>query len=100
MGLASLGLDTGVLCDFIYSVLLLNAIFGLDFLLGAPCISAAGEPTRSELSSTSFCFDATGCPGDLSLRATLPFYTFSTTIQPPYMLLKMGHPLQSQTTTG
>jgi poly(3-hydroxybutyrate) depolymerase len=27
-----------------------------------------GEPTRSELSSTSFCFDATGCPGSLPVR--------------------------------
>ena len=33
MGLASLGLDIGVLCDFLYSVLLhvFSAIWGLDF---------------------------------------------------------------------
>jgi hypothetical protein len=32
MGLASLGLDIGIFCDFLCSVLLLNAILGLDFL--------------------------------------------------------------------
>jgi hypothetical protein len=32
MGLASLGLEIGTFCDFLYSVLLLNAILGLDFL--------------------------------------------------------------------
>ena len=32
MGLASFGLDIGILCAFLYSVLLLNVILGLDFL--------------------------------------------------------------------
>jgi hypothetical protein len=34
MGLASLGLDIDIFCDFLYSVLiiLLKAILGLDFL--------------------------------------------------------------------
>jgi hypothetical protein len=32
MWLASLGLDIGIFCDFLDSVLLLNAILGLDFL--------------------------------------------------------------------
>ena len=33
MGLASLGLDIGIFCDFLYSVLLLSVILGLlDFL--------------------------------------------------------------------
>jgi hypothetical protein len=32
MGLASLALSTGVFCDFLYSILLLNTILGLDFL--------------------------------------------------------------------
>jgi hypothetical protein len=32
MGLASLGLDIGIFCDFLYSVNLLSAVLGLDFL--------------------------------------------------------------------
>ena len=32
MGLASLGLEIGIFCYFLYSVLLFNAILGLDFL--------------------------------------------------------------------
>ena len=32
MGLASLRLDIGIFCNFLYSVLLRNAILGLDFL--------------------------------------------------------------------
>ena len=32
MGLASLGLDIGMFCDLLYSILLLSVIFGLDFL--------------------------------------------------------------------
>ena len=32
MGLTSLGLEIGSFCDFLYSVLLFNAILGLDFL--------------------------------------------------------------------
>ena len=32
MGPASLGLDIGIFCDFLYSVLLMSAILGLDFL--------------------------------------------------------------------
>jgi hypothetical protein len=32
MGLASLGLELGIFCDFLYSILLLNAVLGLDFL--------------------------------------------------------------------
>jgi hypothetical protein len=32
MGLASLGLEIGIYCDFLYSVFILNAILGLDFL--------------------------------------------------------------------
>jgi hypothetical protein len=32
MGLTSFGLEIGIFCDFRYSVLLLNAILGLDFL--------------------------------------------------------------------
>jgi hypothetical protein len=31
--------------------------------------------------------------------AAPPLYTFSATVQPSCILLKMGHPLQSQTTT-
>ena len=58
MGLTSFGLEIGIFCDFRYSVLLLNAILGLDFLgralsrpqvLGLPlgfepCISALAQP--------------------------------------------------------
>jgi hypothetical protein len=33
MGLTSLGLETGIFCDFLYSALLLNAILGL-YVLG------------------------------------------------------------------
>ena len=32
MGLASLGLEIGIFCDFLYSVILLNVFLGLDFL--------------------------------------------------------------------
>jgi hypothetical protein len=32
MGLASLRLDISIFCDFLYSVFLLDAILGLDFL--------------------------------------------------------------------
>ena len=32
MGLASLGLEIGILCDFLYSVILFTAILGLYFL--------------------------------------------------------------------
>jgi hypothetical protein len=32
MGLANLGLDTGIFCDFLYSVLPFNAFWGLGFL--------------------------------------------------------------------
>ena len=32
MGLASLGLEVGNFCDFLYSVLLLGVILGLDVL--------------------------------------------------------------------
>ena len=32
MGLASLGLEIGIFCDYLYSILPLNAILGLDFL--------------------------------------------------------------------
>jgi hypothetical protein len=32
MGLAGLGLEIGIFCDFLYSVLLLSAVLGLDFL--------------------------------------------------------------------
>jgi hypothetical protein len=32
MGLTSLGIKIGILCDFLYSVLLFNAILGLYFL--------------------------------------------------------------------
>jgi hypothetical protein len=32
MGLARFGLEIGIFCDFLCSVILLNAIFGLDFL--------------------------------------------------------------------
>ena len=32
VGLASLGLQIGIFCDFLYSVLLLSAVLGLDFL--------------------------------------------------------------------
>jgi hypothetical protein len=41
MGLASLGLDIDIFCDFLYSVLLVNAIFALDFL-GRALSKAAG----------------------------------------------------------
>ena len=52
MGRASLGLDVGIFCDFLYSVLLLSAILGLDFLglaLSRPQVRravAAGAPRR------------------------------------------------------
>jgi hypothetical protein len=32
MGLASLGLEIGIFCDLLYSVLLLDALLGLYFL--------------------------------------------------------------------
>ena len=32
MGLASLGLDIDIFCDFLYIVLLVNSILALDFL--------------------------------------------------------------------
>jgi hypothetical protein len=31
MALASLGLDIGIFCDFLYSILLLSVILGLEF---------------------------------------------------------------------
>ena len=40
MGLASLGLEIGISCDFLYSVLLLNAI------LGSYCLGLALYPGR------------------------------------------------------
>jgi hypothetical protein len=45
MELASLGLDIGIFCDFLYSVLLLNAIVGLG-LLGL-ALSSSRRPGRS-----------------------------------------------------
>jgi hypothetical protein len=32
MGLASLGVEIGILCDLLYSILLLCVVLGLDFL--------------------------------------------------------------------
>ena len=58
MGLASFGLEIGVFCDFLYSVLLLNAILGLDCLglaLSRPqvhvCQRQAERPERGRLHS-------------------------------------------------
>jgi hypothetical protein len=36
MRLASLGLEIGIFCDLLHSVLLLNAVSGLDFLWAGP----------------------------------------------------------------
>ena len=44
MGLASLGLDIGIFCDFLYSILLFHTILGLEFLglaLSRPQVSEA-----------------------------------------------------------
>jgi hypothetical protein len=51
MGLASLGLDISIFCDFLYSVLLLDTILGVDFLgpaLSRPQVrssTTAGAPS-------------------------------------------------------
>ena len=45
MGLASLGLDIGIPCDFLYSVLLFKAILGLDFS-GLALPSPGRDPRR------------------------------------------------------
>jgi hypothetical protein len=41
MGLASLGLEIGIFCGFIYSILLLNAIFWVRYLRANPIPAAA-----------------------------------------------------------
>jgi hypothetical protein len=50
MGLASLGLDIDVFCNFIYSVLQLNVILGVDFLglayPGRRCMLRREEPEQ------------------------------------------------------
>jgi hypothetical protein len=45
MGLISLGLDIGIFCNLLYSVLLLNVILGLDFL--GLALSASRRPGRA-----------------------------------------------------
>ena len=55
MGLASLGLGIGIFCDSLYSVLLLNAILGLDFLglaLSRPQVLGIGAGGKEIESAT------------------------------------------------
>jgi hypothetical protein len=50
MGLASLGLDNGMFCDFLYSVLLLSVFLGLYFLglaLSRPQVPTGGRRART-----------------------------------------------------
>ena len=61
-GLTRLGLEIGVFCDFLHSVLLLSAIMGLDFL-GRPLLRPQVECVGA---ATAF-----SCPGPPG--ATLPF---------------------------
>jgi hypothetical protein len=72
MGLASLGLAIGIFCDFLCSVLLLNAILGIDFLgraLSRPQVSAQrtrkraldrGEPSNGMTAARAAKLDALG----------------------------------------
>jgi hypothetical protein len=56
MGLASLGLDIGIFCDSLYSVLLLGVFLGLDFsglALSQPQRGSRDVPTVSKFGSTS-----------------------------------------------
>jgi Cu-Zn family superoxide dismutase len=62
MGLASLGLEIGIFCDFLCSVLLLNAILGLDFsglALSRPQVLrriGSNWVGQSHLPFTTFCY--------------------------------------------
>ena len=61
-GLISLGLEIGVFCDFLYSVLLFNAISGLDFS-GTALIPAAGADRAVRVGREQRRGLAAGAPG-------------------------------------
>jgi hypothetical protein len=51
MELARFGLDIDIFCDFLFSVLLLNAIFGARFLRARPVPAAGGTSWASSASA-------------------------------------------------
>ena len=48
MGLTSLGLEIGIFCDFLYSVLLLSVALGLDFL-GLALVPTSGKSKSQQI---------------------------------------------------
>ena len=81
MGQTSFGLDIGIFCDFLYSVLLLDVSLGLDFL--GLALSRPQVPHPDQRGGRPAAGDASGCydiKATMGLGRVVALYLRSSTI--------------------